>query len=84
MPQLHLPAEHTDADLVLAMQVAELLDAGELFVAWTGETGSGALPTVAAVVREPAHPIAEAGSGLLAALAALLGALRRRPRSAAG
>jgi hypothetical protein len=78
MPQLHLPAEHTDADLVLATQVAEALDASELYVAWSGETGSPALPEVPAVVREPLHPVADAASGVLASLAALVNALRGR------
>jgi len=80
MPQLYLPSEHTDADLVLATQVAEALDAGELFVAWSEETGCPAFPEVAAVVREPAHPVAEAATGVLAGLAALLHALRGRSR----
>ena len=80
MPQLYLPSEHTDADLVLATQVAEAFDAGELFVAWSAELGSGAFPEVAAVVREPSHPVTEAATGVLASLAALVNALRGRAR----
>jgi len=80
MPQLHLPAEHTDTDLVLATQVAEMFDAEELFVAWSEGTGSGALPEVAAVVREPVRPVAEAAGGVFAGLAALVSALLTRSR----
>ena len=40
MPQLYLPAAHTDADLVLAGQVAELIESAELHVAWTPAPGA--------------------------------------------
>ena len=52
MPHLYLPAEHTDADLVLAGQVAELIDSAELYVTWTPTAGHAA-PAVPAVMREP-------------------------------
>ena len=39
MAQLYLPAEHTDADLVLAGQIAESIDSAELYVAWTPAHG---------------------------------------------
>ena len=53
MPHLYLPTEHTDDDLVLAGQVAEAIDAAELFVVWTPAAGPGAEPRVAAVLRLP-------------------------------
>ena len=61
MPHLHLPAEHSDADLVLAANVAELVGSDDLYVAWTHATGAGAIPEIEAVVRErtSVHPVAE-------------------------
>jgi hypothetical protein len=53
MAQLYLPVEHTEADLVLAGQIAELIDSAELYVAWTPEQGASA-PEVLAVLRTPA------------------------------
>ena len=50
MPQLHLPAAHTEADLVLAGRIAERMDSRELYVAWTPEHGT-ALPEVVAELR---------------------------------
>ena len=53
MPHLHLPVEHTDADLVLAANLAEIVGSEDLYVAWCHETGPGAVPEVEAEVREP-------------------------------
>ena len=39
MPSLYLPAHHTDADLVLAGQVAEQMESAELYVTWTPSAG---------------------------------------------
>ena len=50
MAQLYLPAAHTEADLVLAGQIAEQIDSGELHVAWTREHGH-AVPEVMAELR---------------------------------
>jgi hypothetical protein len=52
MPHLHLPADHSDADLVLAANVAAIVGSEDLYVAWTHHTGPGAVPEVQAVVRE--------------------------------
>jgi hypothetical protein len=52
MAQLYLPAEHTEADLVLAGQIAESIDSGELWVAWTPALGQSA-PEVSAELLEP-------------------------------
>ena len=51
MPQLYLPAAHTDADLVLASQIAARIDSAELHVAWSAEHGRVA-PQIPAVVRD--------------------------------
>ena len=66
MPHLHLPADHTDADLVVAANLAEIVGSEDLYVAWRHETGAGAVPEVEAVLVAP-----EAGRpGILATLAA--------------
>jgi hypothetical protein len=50
MATLYLPLAHTDADLVLAGQIAERIDSGELYVAWTPAAGR-AVPEVVAELR---------------------------------
>jgi hypothetical protein len=62
MPHLYLPTDHTDADLVLAADVAAA-------VTWTLEAGSG-VPEVEAVVRDelPAEPVVNPFAGLAVAL----------------
>ena len=52
MAQLYLPAAHTEADLVLAGQIAETVASAELYVTWTPEHGQAA-PEVYAELREP-------------------------------
>jgi hypothetical protein len=51
MPHLHLPIDHTEADLVLAANLAEIVGSEDLYVAWSHEAGAGAIPEVEAVVR---------------------------------
>jgi hypothetical protein len=74
MPHLHLPIDHTDDDLVLAANVADLVGSADLYVAWSHVGGPGAVPEVEAVLREerPARPF-------LAAIAAFWRTLFRRP-----
>jgi hypothetical protein len=50
MAQLFLPVAHTEADLVLAGQIAERIDSAELYVTWTAEQGR-AVPEVMAELR---------------------------------
>jgi hypothetical protein len=50
MAQLYLPLAHTEADLVLAGELAEHLDSATLYVAWTRQHGQAA-PEVVAEVR---------------------------------
>jgi hypothetical protein len=52
MPHVHLPAVHSEADLVLAANVAAVVGSEDLYVAWTHESGPGAVPEIEAVVRE--------------------------------
>ncbi len=51
MPHLHLPIEHTEADLVLAANLAEIVGSEDLYVTWSHEAGAGVIPEVEAVVR---------------------------------
>jgi hypothetical protein len=53
MAQLYLPVKHTEADLVLAGQIAEWVDSAELYVAWTPEHG-GSVPEIVAELRASA------------------------------
>jgi hypothetical protein len=80
MPHLFLPSAHTDADLVLAADVAAAVDSADLYVAWTHEAGAGGTPEVEAVVRDssapsPAghavNPFAELFLAMMAGVAAL-------------
>jgi hypothetical protein len=82
MPHVILPAEHTDADLILASQVAVAVDSAELFVAWTPHSGA-AIPEIEAELREPLHPLAEAAALFAQGLAELWRAITgRRPAKA--
>jgi hypothetical protein len=73
MPHLHLPIDHSDADLVLAANVAEVVGSADLYVAWSHETGPGAVPEVEAIVREerPAKPFSELLLSFAAGIVAL-------------
>ena len=51
MPHLHLPTDHTDADLVLAANLADIVGSEDLYVAWSQETGAG-VPEIEAYVSE--------------------------------
>jgi hypothetical protein len=80
MPHLYLPAEHTDADLVLAGAIAEAIGSAELHIAWTERGGAG-VPEIGAVMREPVNPWREIVS-LLGQVVRELGRMvlrRRRP-----
>jgi hypothetical protein len=79
MPHLHLPTHHTDADLILAANLADVVGSEDLYVAWTHESGAGAVPEVDAVLVEArragglAEIVAHVGSGFAAFLRALVG-----------
>jgi hypothetical protein len=76
MPHLFLPSEHTDADLVLAADVAAAVESADLYVSWTHEAGPGGAPEVEAVVRDSdavpvANPFAELFVAMMAGVVAL-------------
>jgi len=79
MPHLHLPTDHTDADLVLAANLAQIVGSEDLYVTWTHESGAGAVPRVDAVLVEPRRPsgfaeiAARVGAGLAAFWRVLVG-----------
>ena len=75
MAQLYLPTEHTDADLVMAGQIAESIDSAELYVVWTADRGN-AVPEVVAELRQttPSWP-----SLIVQAIRELWAALRHKP-----
>src|SRR4051794_4374248 len=85
MPHLHLPADHTDADIVLAINLAEIVGSEDLYVAWSHESGPGAIPEIEAVLVHD-RPLS-ALSGFFAPLGGGLGGIWRaligRPRDAA-
>ena len=88
MPHLHLPTDHTDADLILAANLADVVGSEDLYVAWTHDSGAGAVPEVDAVLVEArraggfAGIVALVGSGF-AAFCARSSAARASPRSRA-
>jgi hypothetical protein len=77
MAQLYLPLEHTDADLVLAGQIAETIDSAELYVTWTPGAGR-AIPEVLAELRTAPLTFIETLGLLVEAVRELWGALRGR------
>lgn len=83
MPHLYLPTDHTDADLVLAADVAAAVSSTDLYVTWTLESGAG-VPEIEAVVRDerlepPANPFAGLAGALWRGLAALWRSLTAAP-----
>jgi hypothetical protein len=81
MPHLHLPIDHTDADLVLAANLAEVVGSEDLYVAWSHEAGPGAIPEIEAVLVEhrPVSALAEFLAALGAGFAGMFRALLGRP-----
>src|SRR3954468_14145627 len=83
MPHLYLPTDHTDADLVLAADVAAAVSSADLYVSWTIDAGAGA-PEVEAVVCDespapPPNPFAELFVALFQGVAALWRSLPAPP-----
>ena len=85
MPHLHLPVDHTDADLVLAANLAEIVGSEDLYVAWSHESGPGAIPEIEAVLVEsrPLNPLSEFVTALAAGFSGMWRALLGRPRHSA-
>ena len=85
MPHLHLPVDHTDADLVLAANLAEIVGSEDLYVAWSHESGAGAIPEIEAVLVEsrPLNPLSEFVAALAAGFSGMWRALLGRPSRSA-
>ena len=85
MPHLHLPIDHTEADLVLAADLAEVVGSENLYVAWSHEAGPGVIPEVEALVREerPMSLLSEFMAAMGAACTAFWSAFLGRPAEAA-
>ena len=85
MPHLHLPVDHTNADIVLAVNLAEIVGSEDLYVAWSHQSGPGAIPEVDAVMvmERPVSPVAEFFAALAASFTGIWRALLGRPRGAA-
>ena len=77
MAQLYLPLAHTEADLVLAGQIAEVIDSAELYVTWTPQHGR-AVPEVVAELRAVTPTVTGAIALVVAAARELFAALRGR------
>ena len=88
MPHVFLPTEHSNADLVLAGQLAELLESDSLYVTWS-ERGYEE-PQVETLLRveraevaapePPAHSLLTEVLGTMAAFVAALFAPRPAPQ----
>jgi hypothetical protein len=78
MARLYLPVDHTEADLILAGQIAERIDSAELYVAWTADHGTS-VPEVPAELRAPAPDWTDTLTLLVQAVRALLCVLLGRP-----
>jgi hypothetical protein len=83
MAQLYLPVAHTEADLVLAGQIAERIDSGRLYVAWTPGNGR-AVPEVVAELRAAVPHWTESLPLLVRAARELWSVLLGRDRHGAG
>ena len=86
MPHLHLPSDHTEADLVLAANLAEVVGSEDLYVAWSHEAGPGVIPEVEAVFREDDQMslLSEFMTAMGAACAAFWRAFLGTPEETAG
>jgi hypothetical protein len=84
MPHVHLPADHSDADLVLAANLAAIVGSEDLYVAWTHESGAGAIPEIQAVVREERpNPLVSVLAAVIAGALAVWHTLTQSPAPAA-
>jgi len=82
MPTLHLPAAHTDTDVALATEVAQVVGSCELYVTWTHGEGPGLPPEVETFTDEGAGqgaitPFGELVVAMAQGLAALWNAIVR-------
>jgi hypothetical protein len=88
MPTLHLPAAHTDTDVALAAEVANVVGSHELYVTWTHGEGPGLPPEIETFTADeaevsPISPFAEVVVAMVQGLAALWNALLHPPSTKA-
>jgi hypothetical protein len=84
MPTLHLPAAHTDTDVALATEVAQVVGSHELYVTWTHGEGPGLSPEVETLTPDELQataisPFAEVVVAMVQSLSALWNALVHPP-----
>src|SRR3954447_19729435 len=86
MPTLHLPAAHTDTDVALAIEVADVVGSHELYVSWTHGEGPGLPPEVKTLVADRraetavvVSPFSEVLVAMVQGIAALWQAILRPP-----
>ena len=82
MPTLHLPAAHTDTDVALATEVAQVVGSYELYVTWTHGEGPGLPPEIETFTDEASRqgaitPFAELVVAMAQGLSALWNAIVR-------
>jgi hypothetical protein len=80
MPTLHLPAAHTDTDVALATEVANVVGSHELYVTWTHGEGPGLPPELEAVMGDDPQevsPFAEVVVAMVQGISALWNAIVR-------
>ena len=77
MPTLHLPAAHTDTDVALATEVAQVVGSHDLYVTWTHGEGPGLPPEIETVAysEDAAHPTITPFGELIVAMAQGISAL---------
>jgi hypothetical protein len=88
MPTLHLPAAHTDTDVALATEVAQVVGSHELYVSWTHGEGPGLPPEVETLTADELHanaisPFAEVVVAMVQGLSALWNAFIHPPTTRA-
>ena len=88
MPTLHLPAAHTDTDVVLATEVANMVGSHELYVTWTHGEGPGLPPEIETLTEADVQvttitPFAELLVAMVQGIAALWNAIVRPPSTRA-
>jgi hypothetical protein len=84
MPTLHLPAAHTDTDVALATEVAQVVGSHELYVTWTHGEGPGLPPEIETPLEdEPREgaisPFAEVVVAMVQGISALWKAILHPP-----
>jgi hypothetical protein len=75
MPTLHLPAAHTDTDVALATEVAQVVGSQDLYVTWTHGEGPGLPPEIEAILEDDSKPALTPFAEVIVAMAQGLSAL---------